>query len=169
MVKSKASILRDLRSLEFDGLSLVNLHISGCYYVPTERHPLTHPKQLAIRRDSTVDERWACWSCQIPVDPAKPHMTGKVTFPIGKAQCCPLGPPPDHTLLAFCLNALDRCMELAKKDIATLPCQDQVNLVLGYCRVVCQASMPMWTGSVPSPELTVLQGMSRSQMAALLM
>ena len=441
MPKSKASILRDLSKLELDGHAMINVHVAGYFYVPTIRWPVTHPRQLAacvLRGDGMQEERWACWSCQIPVDPNYPHRTGKVTFSTAKEQCyhwwlnhasptqwdfyydceafgvtheeimlavgidlktCPLpigtaleripkilpsheaghdpllrgepwfrkvafptipsernvpwagntwrhaphppaGPPPDHvknassskgyplgdgdakgsgkgsdgktsskdyppksdlvkidekkakenlsrnreivselraagvpcipggefysdsvlsslgwidpldifydamveeirvicrgessvgdygqqrrllhaatfgrsdvamtllrmeehafylvvikltasvamafperlspeqrvlssTLLAFCPNALDRCMELAKKDFATLQYQDQVNLVLGYCRVVCQASMPMWTGGVPSPpELTVPQGMSRSQMAALLM
>ena len=33
------------------------------------------------------EERWACWSCQIPVDPNYPHRTGKVTFSTAKEQC----------------------------------------------------------------------------------
>ena len=76
--------------MEFEGHALVNLHIAGYYYVPTAYYPLTHPKQLAacaMRRDSKLEERWACWACQIPVDPERPHQTGKVTFVTAKAQC----------------------------------------------------------------------------------
>ena len=90
VTKSRASILRDLAAMEIDGHSLINLHLAGYYYVPTARWPTTHPRQLAacaIRMDSKVEERWACWACQIPMDKDYPQKTGKVTFCTAKEQC----------------------------------------------------------------------------------
>ena len=37
--------------------------------------------------DSKVEERWACWACQIPMDKDYPQKTGKVTFCPAKEQC----------------------------------------------------------------------------------
>ena len=90
MQKSRASILRDLAQMQVEGHSLINLHVSGYYYVPTQKWPTTHPKQLEaclMRMDSKVEERWACWACQIPMDKSYPQITGKTTFCTAKEQC----------------------------------------------------------------------------------
>ena len=90
MQKSRASILRDLAQMQVEGHSLINLHVSGYYYVPTQKWPTTHPKQLEaclMRMDSKVEERWACWACLIPMDKSFPQITGKTTFCTAKAQC----------------------------------------------------------------------------------
>ena len=90
MPKSKASILRDLAKLDLDGHALINVHVAGYFCVPTIRWPVTHPRQLAacvLRGDGMQEERWAGWSCEIPVDPNYLHRTGKVTFSTAKEQC----------------------------------------------------------------------------------
>ena len=57
------------------------------YHLPSEKCPLTHPRQLmvsAIRRDTTQSHRWLCWRCNIPNDRTweNPHLTSKYAFKI---------------------------------------------------------------------------------------
>ena len=72
-------------------------------------------------------------------------------------------------MMSFCPGALKTCLEMGKKDFQNLPSQDQVQKVIAYCLTVCDLTIPLWTQQVPvAPSIKPTHGMSRQQMAALL-
>ena len=73
-------------------------------------------------------------------------------------------------LMAFCPSALKTCLKMTKGDFDSLPSQREVEKVLAYCSKVCDLAIPLWAQQVPGPPYVMpTQGMSRKQMAALLM
>ena len=67
----QAFLAKTIKDYPLTGWAKVNFHVAGYYHLPSEKHPLTHPRQLmtsAIRRDATLSHRWLCWRCNIPND-----------------------------------------------------------------------------------------------------
>ena len=81
----QAFLAKTVKDYPLTGWAEVNFHIAGYYHLPSEKYPLTHPRQLmasAIRRDATLSHRWLCWRCNIPNDRTweNPHLTSKYAF-----------------------------------------------------------------------------------------
>ena len=68
---------------------MVICHV-GSYYYDDSKWPLTHPRQLAalsLRRDADQENRWLCWGCNLPVEGADAHDTGKTAYKTPVDQC----------------------------------------------------------------------------------